>query len=304
MQKTTLEQWRMFKAVVDAGGFNQAASTVHKSQSSIHHAVSKLEESLGVKLFEVEGRKTVLTEAGKLLLRRGEYLLDEVSRIEAVAESVSSGVESELRIAVDGAFPQTIVYQALEKVSSLFPQIRIDIIDTVLSGTNELIQNREADIGLSGFQMPSGLNEEICTLEFVAVAHKDHPLHQFDRPLSYEDLKSYRQIITRDSSVEKRASENQRTAGWQGSEQRWTVGSLRASFDLISQNLGFAWLPFPLVNDALEQGLLKRLPLTEGAFRSASFYLNYQDKDQVGPAAREFIGELRLLTLDMPTSEN
>jgi len=94
MQKTTLEQWRMFKAVVDAGGFNQAALTVHKSQSSVHHAVSKLEEALGVKLFEIEGRKTLLTEAGTLLLRRGQYLLDEVTRIESVAEALSAGVES------------------------------------------------------------------------------------------------------------------------------------------------------------------------------------------------------------------
>ena len=39
MLKSTLEQWRMFKAVVDAGGFNQAAAEVHKSQSSVHHAV-------------------------------------------------------------------------------------------------------------------------------------------------------------------------------------------------------------------------------------------------------------------------
>ncbi|WP_419813129.1 LysR family transcriptional regulator [Bacterioplanoides sp.] len=297
MQKTTLEQWRMFKAVVDAGGFNQAAIKVHKSQSSIHHAVSKLEEALGIKLFEVVGRKTRLTEAGKLLLRRGEFLLEEVSRIEAVAESVSSGVESELRIAVDGAFPQTIIYQALEKVSALFPQIRIDIIDTVLSGTNELIQNREADIGLSGFQMPYGLNEEICTLEFIVVAHSQHALHQLNRSLSYEDLKSHRQIITRDS-----ANETKRSSGWQGAEQRWTVSSLRASFDLICQNLGFAWLPFPLVKEALEQEILKPLLLSEGASRTSSFYLNYQDKDQLGPAAREFLGELRLLTLDMPTS--
>ena len=71
MQRTTLEQWRMFRAVVTAGGFNQAALQVHKSQSSVHHAVGKLEESLGVKLFEVSGRKAVLTEAGELLLRRG-----------------------------------------------------------------------------------------------------------------------------------------------------------------------------------------------------------------------------------------
>jgi len=61
MPKTTLEQWRMFKAVVDAGGFNQAAVVVHKSPSSIHHAISKLEESLGITLFDVQGRKTQLT---------------------------------------------------------------------------------------------------------------------------------------------------------------------------------------------------------------------------------------------------
>ena len=70
MAKSTLEQWRMFKAVADHGGFMQAAQQVHKSQSSIHHAVNKMEEQLGVNLFEVDGRKTVLTHAGKLLLRR------------------------------------------------------------------------------------------------------------------------------------------------------------------------------------------------------------------------------------------
>lgn len=297
MQKTTLEQWRMFKAVVESGGFNQASNVVHKSQSSIHHAVSKLEEALGVKLFYVEGRKTVLTEAGALMLRRGQYLLEEASRVEAVALSLSAGVESELHIAVDGAFPQQIIFQALEKVSALFPQIRVDIIDTVLSGTNELIREGKADIGLSPFPMPAGLNEEICLIEFVAVAHADHALHQLQRPLTHEDLKSYRQIIVRDSATKTKAS-----AGWLGSEQRWTVSHMRASIELIKLNLGYAWLPLPSINDALEMGTLVRLPLKEGASRTASFYLNYQDKDSIGPAARELIGELRLLTLDMPTS--
>ena len=299
MQKTTLEQWRMFKAVVDSGGFNQAANRVHKSQSSIHHAVNKLEESLGVNLLEVQGRKTVLTEAGQLMLRRGQYLLDEVSRIEAVAESLGSGVESELRIAVDGAFPQNVLYCALEKVSRLYPQIRIDIVDTVLSGTNELIQEGQADIGLSPFPMHAGLNEEICLIDFVAVAHHAHPLHQLERELSYEDLKSYRQIIVRDS-----ATQNKSSAGWQGAEQRWTVSHLRASLDLIEHNLGYAWLPLPAIKPLLDTGKLATLKLTEGATRTASFYLNYQDKDRIGPAAREFMGELRLQTLDLPTSED
>ncbi|GAB2887143.1 LysR family transcriptional regulator [Microbulbifer echini] len=294
MQKTTLEQWRMFKAVVDAGGFNQASSVVHKSQSSIHHAVTNLEAALGVKLFEVSGRKVMLTEAGQLLLRRGKYLLEEVSRIEDIADSLSEGVESELRIAVDGAFPQKVVFKALEKVSGIFPQVNIDIVDTVLSGTNELILEGMVDLGLSAFTMNDSLNDEICRIEFVAVAHKDHPLHQYKRELTYEDLKSYRQIIVRDSAIQ-----TNRDSGWLGAEQRWKVGSLRASLDLIAQGMGFAWLPLPLVADLLDDGTLKLLRLVKGGKRSSNFYLNFKDQDKLGPAAREFIGELRFLTLEI-----
>lgn len=298
MQKTTLEQWRMFKAVVDEGGFNQAASKIHKSTSSIHHAVNKLEDSLGVSLLAVEGRKTSVTDIGKVLLRRAQYLLDEVGRIEAVADSLSLGVETELRIAVDGAFPQYIIYQALEKVSALFPQVNIDIIDTVLSGTNELIADGKADIGLSPLPMQNGLNEELCLIEFVAVAHKDHALHQLEQTLSEENLKSYRQIIVRDSATQKKTD-----AGWLGAEQRWTVSHLRASIELIEQNLGYAWLPLTGITESLASGKIKHLDLNTGGRRSVSFFLNYLDKDRIGPAAREFMGELRLLTLDMPTSD-
>ncbi|WHI45577.1 LysR family transcriptional regulator [Microbulbifer sp. VAAF005] len=298
MQKTTLEQWRMFKAVVDAGGFNQASARVHKSQSSIHNAVSNLEAALGVKLFEISGRKVILTEVGNLMLRRSQYLLDEVSRIEDIAKTLGEGVESELRIAVDGAFPQSVVFQALEKVSARYPQVNIDIVDTVLSGTNELIQEGLVDLGLSAFPMKNALNDEICRIEFVAVAHRDHPLHQLNCELTYENLKLYRQIIVRDSAMQ-----TNRDSGWLGAEQRWKVGSLRASLDLIEQGLGFAWLPIPLISKLLNAGTLKKLKLKNGSLRSTSFFLNFKDQDKLGPAAREFIGELRLLTLDMPTSE-
>ncbi|MGL5500833.1 MAG: helix-turn-helix domain-containing protein, partial [Plesiomonas shigelloides] len=55
--KTTLEQWRMFQAVVDCGGYAQAADKLNKSQSSLNHAVTKLQDMLGVQLLEVRGRK-------------------------------------------------------------------------------------------------------------------------------------------------------------------------------------------------------------------------------------------------------
>src|SRR5262245_58483153 len=65
-----LDQWRALLAVVDAGGYAQAAEVLHKSQSAITYAVQKIESLLGVKAFELQGRKAVLTPTGHMLYRR------------------------------------------------------------------------------------------------------------------------------------------------------------------------------------------------------------------------------------------
>lgn len=63
--KSTLEQWRILQAVVDFGGYAQAAEKLNKSQSSLNHAVAKLQHQLGIELLEVKGRKAYLTPQGK-----------------------------------------------------------------------------------------------------------------------------------------------------------------------------------------------------------------------------------------------
>ena len=70
----TLEQWRALTAVVDAGGYAQAAEVMHKTQSSVSYAVQKLESVLGVKVFKVEGRKAVLTPTGSATSDRSRRL--------------------------------------------------------------------------------------------------------------------------------------------------------------------------------------------------------------------------------------
>ena len=70
--RISLEQWRSLLAVVDAGGYAQAASALHKSQSAVTYAVQKIEALLGVKVFEVVGRKAHLTPTGQVLYRRAK----------------------------------------------------------------------------------------------------------------------------------------------------------------------------------------------------------------------------------------
>ncbi|WP_269618725.1 LysR family transcriptional regulator [Zhongshania sp. BJYM1] len=295
--KTTFEQWRMFKAVVDHGGFHQASQVVHKSQTTIHHAVHKLEESLGVTLLEVQGRKAVLTPAGQLMLRRANYLIDEAEKMEAVAKSLSMGVESRLDIAVDEAFPQAELYQVLETVSAEFPFLRIELRETVLSGANELVEQGKVVVAISPMRLANGLNEEICQMCFIAVASPNHPLLNRGRQLAVEDLKAYRQIVVRDSALG-----SQHDAGWLGADQRWTVSHMRSSIDLVCRGLGFAWLPESEISDKIAAGSLVRLPIPSAFDRHVSFYLNYKDPDQLGPAARSFMGELRFQTQHLQLS--
>ncbi|RDV24452.1 LysR family transcriptional regulator [Alteromonas aestuariivivens] len=299
MLKATLEQWRMFKAVVDAGGFNQAAQQVHKSQSSIHHAVQKLEQALGLSLFENDGRKVKLTETGELMLRRASFLLDEAQKIEAVASTLNTGVETQLRLAVDIIFPPELLYRVLSKVSQDFPLLRIEIMETVLNGANAMLKSDEVDIAISPFAYPNGFSEDLCAIEFVAVAHPEHPLHTQQRPISREDLKSHRQIVVRDSSSERKGE-----AGWLGAEQRWTVSHVRTSIDMICQGLGFAWLPVAIIQKQLQNNQLKPLELDHGGLRKAMLYLNFDDGDKLGPAARTFIGELRYQSMQMPCASH
>ncbi|MBD1584640.1 LysR family transcriptional regulator [Pseudoalteromonas sp. S16_S37] len=290
MLRITLEQWRMFRMVAEHGGFNQAAEQIHKSQSSIHTAVSKIEHSLGVKVFYVEGRKTRLTEAGQMLLRRANYLLDEAQKVESVGHTLAKGVETSLRIAVDEVFAKQTLYQALDSTSEKYPLLRIELFESILSGAHELVENNQADIAISPMSLASGFSEQLCNVEFVAVSSPAHPLQQYNRPLTFEDLKSFRQIVIRDSAHNKRSD-----SGWLEANQRWTVSHLRTSIDMICEGLGFAWLPASAISDQLENGQLKQLPLTHNATRSSALYLVFQDSDRLGVAAKAFIEQLRYL---------
>lgn len=294
MLRITLEQWRMFHAVVEYGGFNQAAQKVYKSQSSIHTAVSKIEDSLGIKLFVIQGRKTTLTEAGEMILRRSKYLLSEAKKVEDIGTTLSEGIETYLKIAVDEVFPRSVLYAVLEQVSKKFPLVQIEILESILNGSSEMLKSDFVDLAISPKMEGVSSCEDLCSIMFGAVTSPDHPLQKISRPLALEDLKRYRQIVVRDSSgmeKDKRAND-----GWLEANQRWTVSHMQSSIDMIINGLGFAWLPLSLIEKHLHNGDLKPLNLETGAQRTAQLYLSCKDIDSLGPVAKYFLQTLRVST--------
>ena len=89
--RISLDQWQALVAVVEAGSHAKAAEVLHKTQSTITYAVQKIESLLGVKAFDIQGRKAVLTPTGQLLYRRARVLLEEAAGVESAARRVAAG---------------------------------------------------------------------------------------------------------------------------------------------------------------------------------------------------------------------
>src|SRR5580658_2222734 len=113
--RVSLEQWRSLLAVVDAGGYAQAAEVLHKSQSAVTYAVQKMEALLGVKIFAVIGRKAHLTSTGEVLYRRAKALLDEAGALEQAAGTLAAGWEAELRLSVEIIFPTWLLLRCFAR---------------------------------------------------------------------------------------------------------------------------------------------------------------------------------------------
>lgn len=286
--RVSLEQWRTLQAVVDHGGFAQAAEALHRSQSSISYTVGRMQEQLGVPLLRIEGRKAVLTEAGNMLLRRSRQLVKQASQLEELAQQMEQGWEAEVRLVVDAAYPTALLVQALSDFMPVSRGCRVRLREEVLSGVEEVLLEGATDLAITGMEITGYLSNALCTVEFIAVSHPQHPLHQLQRELTVSDLENHMQVVIRDSG---RAQP--RDVGWLGAEHRWTVGSLLTAATFVSSGLGFAWLPRHLIERELNAGLLKELPLQQGRSRRPQFSL-YANKDKpLGPAAQILVELLK-----------
>lgn len=277
--KITLDQWQAFVSVVEAGGYAQAAGRLYKSQSTLTYAVQKLERLLGVKVFEIQGRKAVLTAVGQMLYRRGKTLTEEAVRLERAAASLSAGWEPELRLAVDAIFPTWLLLECLARFADECPETRIELIESVLGGTDEALWEGRADLAIGSSVPPGFVGDPIMPVRFIAAAHPDHPLHRLGRTLTLDDLRRHRHLVVRDTGRERA-----RAPGWLN-EQRWTVSHKATSIRAACMGLGYAWYAENVIRQELDSGGLKPLPLREGAERWAELYLVFADRDAAGPGA-------------------
>jgi DNA-binding transcriptional LysR family regulator len=285
--RISLEQWLAFKTVVDTGSYASAAERLNKSQSAISYAIQRLNEQLPGPVLSLRGRKAELTELGTVLYRHAEQLLKQASHAETVARSMAAGLESEVVLAIDSLLAIDEVVCVFEEFSQRFPNTRLRVLETTLSGTTEALLERQADIVVTATTPPGLVGPILRKIEMIFVASPKHPLVSDRDDVSELELQGHRQVVLRDSGARREVD-----SGWLRAEQRWTVSHFSSSIKIVKTGLAFAIVPRNWVEAEIAAGELCEIPMQRSLARSVPLYVLLSDRDAAGPATRSLFTAL------------
>ncbi|WMR47204.1 LysR family transcriptional regulator [Stenotrophomonas maltophilia] len=245
MLKLSLDALQILDAIDRRGSFAGAGKALHKVPSTISYTVAKLEEDLGVQLFDRVGPRAEPTEAGRALLDEGRHLLRAARELELRVRRVASGWETELTLAVDSVFPTWLLGPDIAAFREAEAPTRLRLIGEALSGTWEALLDRRADllVGAPG-EGPSGggyVVEPLGTVEFVFAVAPGHPLAAVPGVLGREQLVEHCAIAVSDSARRLLP----RTVGLLMGQEMLTVPDMASKLKLQCEGVGFGFLPEP-----------------------------------------------------------
>lgn len=253
----SLDQLRMFVAVVDTGSFTAAARAVRRVQSAVSHAIAQIEQELGLALFDRAERRPKLTAAGHVVLEEARRVLRDVDRLRSRARLASEALEPEVSWAIDSLFPMSCVVEVCRLFQATFPTVALTVRTEALGGVAETVLSRLCQVGVTH---PIGATHEalrathLATVRMVPVAAPSHPLAAVPPPVPTERLREHVQIVVTDRTERSRGVELGVLA-----TRTWRVADLGTKLSFLREGLGWGNMPTHMIEEDLRAGTLVRL---------------------------------------------
>ncbi|MBE7219346.1 MAG: LysR family transcriptional regulator, partial [Caulobacteraceae bacterium] len=176
----TLDQLRVFLAVVQEGSFSAASRVLNRRQSVVSYTIATLEEQLGgLALFDRSRRRPVLTEAGTAVLAEARKLAAGADELRARVKGMLQGLEPEVGLAVDVMLPTAHLVGALSAFRAAFPTVGLRLFTESLGSVARLVLDGTCVIGVTGprmFALDSLVARPLGSVTMVPVAAPGHPL--------------------------------------------------------------------------------------------------------------------------------
>lgn len=259
----TLDLLRALDAIEQRGSFAAAAQALHKVPSALTYTIQKVEQDLGIELFDRSGHRAKMTPAAKLMLDEGRSILRDIDALASSAKKIASGWEPELRIGIDTVFEPSRLFPLVKEFSEAHPFIKVHLMHASLTGTWELLLNSSADLILSGDHLDPKLEgytvETIGPMRTVFVVAENHPLALKACEVSDDEIAEYPTIVIKDTSQ----LMTPKTVGWARRNRIITVPDMAEKILAQLSGLGVGYLPVHRIQAYLDTGQLVPINVKE-----------------------------------------
>jgi DNA-binding transcriptional LysR family regulator len=288
----SLDQLRAFIAAADEGSFSAAGRRLRRAQSVVSQTVANLEGQLGVKLFDRGARLPILTDEGRALLADARAVAGNVDLFKARAKSLAGGLEPELSVAVDVAFPLAPFTAAVAAFQKEFPATLLRF-DVESSAVIEPVLDGRCAIGVMAslrVAPPQLTGERLLAVRTAMVVSPRHPLAAHGAPIPTAVLAEHIQLVHADPS------DLSRPGGFGLlSPKVWRLSHLGAKHEFLRAGLGFGLMPLHMIEADLASGALVQITGESAPPEGYVIVMSavYRTDNPAGPAGRWFIDRLK-----------
>lgn len=291
LEPVTIDQLRVFVAVVETGSFSAAARELQRAQSAVSQAIATLENQLGVSLFDRSARRPTLTRDGAVLVENARDVIGRARSLRDRARALAGGVEASITVAVSMLVPRDVLIETLRGFEIEFPNTDLRLLAQEARGPVDSVLSGRAALGVTGAY--SLRDDDVLeraklgTVPVVAVAAVGHELAGvMGEPMRSDEICSFRQLV---STGESEAASMRPLA-----RRIWLVADQELRRALVLSGFGWAVMPRHTVADDLHNERMVALRLDQlGSDPVESVIALRLPGRSPGPASRWLVDALR-----------
>lgn len=268
----TIQQLKIFKAIVTEESFTKASKILFLSQPSLSKQIKKLENCLDISLINREKNKIKLTEAGKIFLKYSDRILALCEESYRAINELKIGNRGNLKIGTSETIGTYIMPKILTLFAQKYPQINLQVqVDSTRIITKN-ISDGLIDIGIVGGNISKELKkkleiESFIEDEFILILPKYHPLALINNKKIGKEQLYHLNFITLDSNSTMQKLINQTLINNNIKTKQFNIimqlNSIEAIKTAVSLGLGAAFISLSAVEKEIELETIEILRIEE-----------------------------------------
>ncbi len=249
MKSITLTQLEYIVEVAKKQSFGLAAQSCFVTQPTISMQIHKLEEELGVVLFDRTKKPVEPTPIGRKIIRQAQIAVQEVSRIEELVQSEQGKVEGEFKLGVIPTLAPYLLPRFLETFTKKYPMVDLIIEELQTHSIIEKLKEDSLDAGIlvTPLKIKGILEKHLFYEPFIVYLTSKHPLHKLEK-VSEKDLNlNDIWLLNEGHCFREQAMDlckKRKMAGGKHKNLVFESGNLETLIRLVDKNFGYTLLPY------------------------------------------------------------